>query len=276
VRVLLILVVGAIPVAAQKAVVQLTNASHPARTDFQIGDRFEIVITGTADQPVSVRKTMNGRTDWGPVIGRTDMTGRWSTTGELEKRDFGNWSAAWTVGGKLANPVVHFSVSAPCLKDGQHLVAATGLHWAETCDTAEGRQTFGTPSDTEPLRTPDGRVIPGRVRSNVTAEQYQMEIMESRVASGMGSVRLRQLGDEPATLITKMIGVNALGEDETRNVLAIIRATFEKPARIPLAAKAPSATLFLLRKLADATEQESVERQIAETMAYVQAHRYGE
>jgi hypothetical protein len=89
----------------------------------------------------------------------------------------------------------------------------------------------------------------------------------------MRGVRLRQLGDEPATLITKMIGVNALGEDETRNVIAIIRATFEKPERIALAAKDPSATLFLLRNLADATEQESLKRQIAETMAYVQAQQ---
>ena len=70
-RALLILVVAAIPVAAQKAVVQLTNATRPARTDFQIGDRFEIVITGTADQPVSVRTTMNGRTGVLSLVGRT-------------------------------------------------------------------------------------------------------------------------------------------------------------------------------------------------------------
>jgi hypothetical protein len=43
--------------------------------------------------------------------------------------------------------------------------------------------------------------------------QNQMEIMESRVTSGMRGVRLRQLGDETATPITKIIGVNALGED---------------------------------------------------------------
>jgi hypothetical protein len=60
------------------------------------------------------------------------------------------------------------------------------------------------------------------------------------------------------------------------DVLAIIRTTFEKPERIPLAAKDLSATLFLLRNLADATEQESLKRQIAEMMAHGQAHRYGE
>jgi len=103
-RVLLILVVAGIPAAAQEPEVRLTNATRPASTDFQIGDRFEIVITGTAGQPVSVRTTMNGRTDWGPVIGRTDSSGRWSTAGQFDRGDFGDWSEVWTVGGKLASP----------------------------------------------------------------------------------------------------------------------------------------------------------------------------
>jgi len=55
-------------------------------------------------------------------------------------------------------------------------------------------------------------------------------------------------------------------------VLSIIRATFEKPERIPQSAKDPSRTLHLLRNLADSTDQESLKQQIAETMAYVQAH----
>ena len=54
-------------------------------------------------------------------------------------------------------------------------------------------------------------------------------------------------------------------------MLSIIRAAFEKPDRIPQAAKDPSGTLLLLRNLADSTAQEGLEQQIAETMAYVQA-----
>jgi hypothetical protein len=134
-RVLIILAVAAIPAVAQRPVVQLTNATRPATTDFEIGDRFEIMITGPADQPVSVRTIMNGSTDWGPMIGRTDMSGRWSTAGKFEQGDFGSWSEAWTVGGKLANPVVTFSVHAPCL-ESSGMVTATGIHWAETCETA--------------------------------------------------------------------------------------------------------------------------------------------
>jgi hypothetical protein len=105
-RLLIILAVAAISAVAQRPVVQLTNAARPATTDFEIGDRFETVITGPAEQPVIVRTIMNGRTDWGSVVGQTETSGRWSTARKFEETDFGNSSEAWTVGGKLVNPVV--------------------------------------------------------------------------------------------------------------------------------------------------------------------------
>jgi len=270
-RALFVVALAVIPALAQTPLVRLIDATRPASRDFQIGDRFEILITGEANQPVSVRTTMNGRMDWGPVIGRTDMSGRWSTTGRFEKDDFGGWSEVWTVGGKVANPNIHFSVGAPCLKGGQGFMAQTGANTVLTCETAEGRQTFATQSGTEPFRTPDGRLVPGRVGSNMTAEQYHGEIMEFLITSGAKDVGSGRYGDEAGALIMKVIGVNALSEDETRNVVSIVRAAFEKPELIPQAARDPSETLRLLRNLADSTGQESLKRQIAETMAYVQA-----
>jgi hypothetical protein len=270
-RALFILAVAVVPAVAQKPAVRLTNATRPASTGFQIGERFEIVVTGAADQPVSVRTTMKGRMDWGPVIGWTDMSGRWSTTGQFEKGDFGDWSEVWTVGGKLANPTVHFSVGAPCLKGGQGFAMMSGPNMVLTCETAEGRQTFATPSDTEPFRTPDGRLVPGRMLSNMTAEQYHAEIMQSLITGRAKDVGSGQRGDEAEALIKKVIGANALNEDEARNVASIIRAAFEKPDRIPQAAKDPSRTLSLLRNLVDWTDQESLKQEIAETIAYVQA-----
>src|ERR1051325_6040742 len=81
-RGLLILAVAVIPAVAQNPVVHLTNATHPASREFQVGDRFEILITGAANQSISVRTTMRGRTDWGPIIGRTNTSGRWSASGQ--------------------------------------------------------------------------------------------------------------------------------------------------------------------------------------------------
>ncbi len=159
--VLYALLMVVIPAAAQNPLVRLVNTSHPASRVFQVGDRFEVLLTGAPNQPVSVRTTMNGRIDWGPIIGATDSTGRWSTAGQFEKSDFGSWYEVWTIGGKLANPAVQFSVSAPCLPGGQGFMATSGPNMMLTCETAEGRQIFSSPSASDSFRTSDGRRNPG-------------------------------------------------------------------------------------------------------------------
>jgi len=276
VRALLILVLAIVPAVAQTPLVRLLNTSRPSSTDFEIGDCFEIVITGAPGQPVSVRTTRQGRTDWSPVIGLTDNTGGWSTGGQFEKSDFGDWGEVWTIGGKLASPAIHFWVNAPCLPGGQALTSTSGPNVAHTCDTAKGRQTFVTPSLPDPFRTPDGRLIIGRA-SEQTPEQYHTEILQHFITSGTGTTRVALqssrggLGDETADLIGTLIGVNALSEGETRNLLSIIRAAFDKPETIQPSARHASRTLLLLRHLADFTGQDSLKREIAETIAYVQA-----
>lgn len=271
-RAFIILAAAIAPVIAQSPVVRLTNLTRPASNEFLIGDHYEIVITAASKQPVSVRTAVKGQTDWGPVIGWTDLNGRWSTTGQFEKPDFGDWSEAWTVGAKLASPAIHFWVGAPCLKGGQGQAGGSGPNMFVSCDTAEGRQTFVTHSDTEPFRTPDGRVVPGRMLTNRTPEQYHAEIIQTFITGRSEGMGVGRLGDEAGDLILKLIGVNALSDDEVRNVLSIVHAAFEKPEGIPPQAKDPSRTLSLLRNLADRTEQESLKRQIVETMAYVQGH----
>ena len=273
-RILLLLGIASFAAAAQNPIVRISNTTRPSSPDFQIGDRFEIVVTGTAGQPVSVRTTMNGGTDWGPVIGRIDKNGLWSTAGQFEKGDFGDWSEVWTVGGRVADPLVHFSVDAPCLESGQHRMMVMSRVRAVTCDTADGTRTFATASDTEPFRTPDGRIIPGRARSGVAAEHIRSEFMGTLITGPAGNaktLRKGQFGDRAAALIQNVIDENALTDDEARNVLSVIRAAFERPDRIPQGEKEPSATLLLLRKLADSTEQEVLKQEIAKTVAFVQA-----
>jgi hypothetical protein len=251
-------ILAILPVFAQPPAVRLTNATHPSTTDFQIGDRFEILVTGPANQPVSVRTTMHGRTDWSPIIGWTDLAGRLSTTGLFEKTDFGDWNEVWTVGGKLANPSVHFSVTAPCLKDGRAFVMQSGPNMSMTCETSQGSQTFGTPSDSDPFRTPDGRLIPGRNSLNMTAEQYHTEILESFILGNMREAP-RKMAADAGTLLTHLVGPNAFSEKEMQNALAILRDALDKDA-----------TVALLRNLLDSTDQPSLKQQIAETLAFVQ------
>jgi hypothetical protein len=271
----MIFAIGLIPAAAQSPLVHFVNLSHPS-SEFQIGDRFEIQITGPPRQPVSVRTVRQGRTDWGPVIASTDTIGRWSTAGQFDKGDFGAWSEIWTVGGKLATPAIQFCVKAPCVPGGRGQASQSGPNVILTCDTAEGSQTFVTPSVTDPFRTPDGRLVLGRPREQ-TPEQYHMEILTDLITSGEGgagrisfSSSRGGLGDETADLIAKMIGVNALNERETHHVLAIIHAAFEKPDTIAPDAREPSRTLVFLQHLAEVADQDGLKQQIAETITYVQ------
>jgi hypothetical protein len=276
-RVPLLLVLAIIPAAAQSPLVHLLNASRPLSRDFQIGDRFEIVITGAPNQPVSVRTTMHGRTDWSPVIGSTDSSGRWSTSGQFSKSDFGSWGEVWTVGGKLASPAIQFSVNAPCLAGGQGaFLFQSGPNTNLSCETTEGPQTFMTPSSSDPFRTPDGRLV--RQAAEQTSEQYRIDILQYLITSREKDLKETRVsfkssrrGDETADLISRLIGVNALTEEETRNTLALIRAAFEKPETIQPLARNPSRTLLLLRHLEDFTDQDGLKREIAETIAYVQA-----
>jgi hypothetical protein len=275
-RTLLTLVLAVVPAVAQIPLVSLFNASRPG-SDFQVGDRFEIVIAAAPNQPISVRTMRQGRTDWGPVVGSTDSTGRWSTSGQFEKQDFGSWGEIWTVGGELANPDIHFSVKAHCLPSGRNQpLFMSGPNVILNCETSGGLQTFATPALSDSFRTPDGRLVDGRAREQ-TQEQYYSDLLQHLMANGMGTtpVALQTsqggLGDETADLISRLIGVNALTEPETRNSLAIVRAAFEMPESIKATAKEPSRTLLLLRHLADITGPGDLKREIDGTIAYFQA-----
>jgi hypothetical protein len=278
-RAFIVLVVFTVSALAQTPMVRLVNASRPASRGFQIGDQFEILITGAPKQPISVRTTINGSTDWGPVIASTDDTGRWSTMGRFEKNDFGGWSEIWTVGGKLASPRISFTVQAPCLPGGRNFQAGSGPNQFVSCETTEGPKTFVTPPVSESFRTPDGRLVPRRKPGNMTPDEYHMDILQYLITSqGKDIARTRVslqsssggLGDEVAGLIARLIGPNALGDEEARNVLAIIHAAFEKPKTIALSARVPSKTLQFLHHMADLTDQDNLKQQIAETIAYVQ------
>jgi hypothetical protein len=142
---------------ARESTATILNLSRVAAKDFQVGDRFEIVISGAAKQPVSVRTTMQGRTDWGPVIGWTGSDGRWSSEGQFEKSDFGDWREVWTVGGKQVSPAIQFSLSAACPPGTGGGMVASGQHRVFFC----GSETFSTPSDGDFFHTPDGRTVRG-------------------------------------------------------------------------------------------------------------------
>jgi len=266
-RFLVILAAAVLPALAQLPTVQIRNVTRPESKYFQIGDHFQIVLTAAPKQPVSLRTTRRGRTDWGPVIGATGADGQWSTAGQFDRNDFGDWSEVWTVGGKLANPALNFSVGAPCLEGGVGFATALGVRRgiSETCDTAAGRQTFVTPSDGASFVTPDGRLA-----ATATPDEYRVEILTSLLTSrDVPYQGFIERGDAEAALIQKVIGVNALSDDQKRSVLAIVRAAFDRPDRLPPAAADPAHTFALLQTLSGVTDQQDLKQQIADTITWV-------
>jgi hypothetical protein len=265
VRTLSIFIVFVTSLAAQNAAVKITNASRPGSTDFQVGDRFEVVVTGAPNLPVSVRTMRQGRTDWGPVVAYTDAGGRWSTQGQFEKQDFGQWSETWTVGGRVANPVIVVSVTGACLPGGQRLLSGSGPNVALFCNTATGQQSFVTPSTGDSFRTPDGRVIPGRVRSSETADESHANMMSETITGG--HIRPGKMLSGSVSSISQIIGVNALTDKEIQTVIAITHAAFEGQYR---AKNAIPSLVALLQHLTSETGQPSLKEQLSETIAFVQ------
>jgi hypothetical protein len=210
------------------------------------------------------------------VIASTDSAGQWSTAGQFEKRDFGDWSEIWTVGGKLASPAIQFRVAPPCEPGAQYRAMVFGPNVMVTCETNEGVQTFVTPNSADPFRAPDGRLANGR-RETRTQVQYYSEILQHYMAAGIGPAGIHLqtpeggLGDGTAELISNLIGANALTPNEIRNSLAILRSSFEHPETMLPSAREPSRTLLLLRHLEELTGEPGLKREIDETIAYFQA-----
>jgi hypothetical protein len=121
-------------------------------------------------------------------------------------------------------------------------------------------------------------MVPGRP-SERSQERYHTEMLESFIVSRQPAETPRialqssrgGLGDETSDLILKLIGVNALSEQETRNVLTLVRSALDKPESIAPGARQPIRTLALLRRLADFTDDKELKREIGEAVEYFEA-----
>ncbi len=269
IRLVVIFLAGCGLAMAQPPIVSMRNLSRPV-ADFQVGDRFEITVVAGPHQPISVRTTRLGSgTDWGPVIASTDAIGRWSTKGSFEKADFGYWKEVWTVGGKVANPVVSFDVGAPCIQGGQGFMFVSGPNIRQTCDTPGApQQMFATPSLGDSFRAPDGRVVAGENQSNQSAEEYHLKIMQEMVEGDLPSQPV-QLAAEAGDLIAKLIGVNALTDKETRNALAIVRSAYAPLSQFRATEAQKPSMVALLERLADGAEEQGLRDEVASTIEFV-------
>lgn len=87
-----------------------TNVSRPGQSSFQVGDSWQLVITGGPNQPVSGSASQNGNSLGTTSYGSTDSTGKLVLTGTMDATTVGNWAELWTVGASAA-PVLTFAVA---------------------------------------------------------------------------------------------------------------------------------------------------------------------
>jgi len=91
----------------------LSNASRPGQS-FQVGDQFQLVITGPANAQVTeTQATQNGAvvgSSWN--AGQTDSTGKLVITNTFGSGDIGTWAETWSVMGGGNMPTLNFTVNA--------------------------------------------------------------------------------------------------------------------------------------------------------------------
>jgi hypothetical protein len=88
----------------------LQNTSRPGQS-FQVGDSWQLTVTGPANSPVSDTATQNGNSMGTTPYGSTNGSGVFTLTGAIGASQVGTWSETWSVGGVSA-PAINFTVSA--------------------------------------------------------------------------------------------------------------------------------------------------------------------
>jgi hypothetical protein len=79
-------------------VLSFTNLTSGDNSNFKVGDRWQIQITGApANHPVSVTGGQNGANTTTPM-GTSDGSGHFTLNGQIDQSQIGNWSESWTVG----------------------------------------------------------------------------------------------------------------------------------------------------------------------------------
>jgi hypothetical protein len=111
------------PAQGTPSSVVFTNLTSGNPALLNVGDRWQIVISGAAkNAPVSVTGGQNGAHDTTPM-GSTDSAGNWKSNGQITGDQIGSWVEAWMVGGQ---PVGTFSFTVPGGTSGSASTSPTG------------------------------------------------------------------------------------------------------------------------------------------------------
>ena len=98
--------------AATPATATLVNTSRPGQSP-QVGDSWQLTITGAPNSPVTDSATQNGTSLGTTPYGSTDANGNFSLSGTFDSSSIGTWVETWSVGGSQASPISFTVAAAP-------------------------------------------------------------------------------------------------------------------------------------------------------------------
>jgi hypothetical protein len=91
--------------------VNLSNSSGGSSNSFNVGDSWQIVVTGAPNATVQASASQNGTSLGTSTMGTIGANGQLILQGTFTSSQVGNWTESWTVGGQSAGSIT-FSVAA--------------------------------------------------------------------------------------------------------------------------------------------------------------------
>ena len=124
--------------------VRLVNTSGGSNSSFNVGDSWQIVVSGTPNAPVTASATQNGTSLGTSSMGTIGSNGQLVITGTMTAAQAGNWTESWSVGGQNAGSV-SFSVAAA----GSSASSAGSSNTSTANPMGSGTSTGGGSSTTD-------------------------------------------------------------------------------------------------------------------------------
>lgn len=92
--------------------VRLVNSSGGSNSSFNVGDSWQIIVTGPPNATVSASASQNGASQGSSTMGTIGSGGQLVLSGTMSAAQAGNWTETWTVGTSPAGNI-SFTVNAP-------------------------------------------------------------------------------------------------------------------------------------------------------------------
>lgn len=122
--------------SSSQASVSLVNKSGGSNSSFNIGDSWQIVVTGAPNAQVQASASQNGTSLGTSPMGTIGSNGQLVLTGTFAAGQAGSWVESWTVGGQNAGSI-SFSVAAPSGGSGASGSSSTGIPGAASSSTSD-------------------------------------------------------------------------------------------------------------------------------------------